>query len=45
MDYCDGVMKKEREMSSDPNGNTATTNAFAPDKGRYVILLVNKNST
>ena len=42
IDYCDEVMKKEREMSSDPNGNTATTNAIAPDRGRFVILLINE---
>ena len=36
MDYCDEVMKKEGDMSSDPNGDTETTNDVAPDSGRFV---------
>ena len=35
MDYCDEVMKKEKDMSPDPNGDSETTNAIAPDSGRY----------
>ena len=36
MDYCDDVMKKENGMSSDPNGDSGTTNAQAPDSGRLI---------
>ena len=36
MDYCDEVMKNERDMSPDPNGESGTTNAVAPDSGRYI---------
>ena len=35
MEYCDDVMKKEKDMSPDPNGDSETTNAIAPDSGRY----------
>ena len=36
MDYCDDVMKTERDKSPDPNGDSETTNAMAPDSGRFV---------
>ena len=39
MDYCDEVMRKDRDMSSDPNGNIAATSAFPPDRGRLVVIL------
>ena len=35
MEYCDDVMQKEKDMSSDPNGDSETTNDIAPDSGRY----------
>ena len=35
MEYCDDVMQKEKDMSPDPNGDSETTNAIAPDSGRY----------
>ena len=38
MDYCDDVMKNERDMSPDPNGDSETTNAIAPDSGRFVYV-------
>ena len=40
MDYCDDVMKNERDMSPDPNGDSETTNAIAPDSGRFVYRLM-----
>ena len=40
MDYCDDVMKKERDMSPDPNGDSETTNAIAPDSGRFVSASI-----